>query len=74
MTGVLNDVPVAMGAPPLALVYQFAVDAPETVAPSVTEPMPHREPSIAEINCGLLKAIVATLVVTAFALHDTIAW
>jgi hypothetical protein len=37
--GVVNDAPVAIDAPPVEAVYQFAVPVVQ-VAPKVTEPVP----------------------------------
>ena len=59
MLGVVNDVPVPNEEPPVAAAYQFIVPA-EAVAPKVTVPVPHREPSVVPVIVGIVFIVAVT--------------
>ena len=60
--GVVNEVPVPIGDPPVTTAYQLIVPA-EAVAPSVTVPVPQTEPGVVPVivGIGLTVAITAVL-------------
>ena len=64
MVGVIKEVPVASGVPPDDAAYQFTVPA-EAVAPSVTVPVPQREPGVVPEMVGMALTVAVTAVLAA---------
>ena len=60
MVGVTKLVPVPIGMPPVGASYQFTVDA-LVDAPSVTVPIPQRDPGVVPLSAGELIVTVTTL-------------
>ena len=58
MPGVVKVVPVLSDVPPVEVEYQLI--EPVLVAPSITVPVPHREPFVVPVMVGMALIVAVT--------------